>query len=101
MHAYPKHLDAFDYLGPHRYFLTFCTYERQPLFHIAAHVALVESQFLQTAKSMGFADLAHCSCQTICTPLSKGATRTRTIRPRPVFRLKPEATSIHHQFSEP
>jgi putative transposase len=59
-YAYPKHVDGFDYLGPHRYFLTFCTYERQPLFHIAPHVALVESHFLQTAKSMGFADLAHC-----------------------------------------
>jgi REP-associated tyrosine transposase len=60
VHPYPKHLDSFDYLGLHRYFLTFCTHDRQSLFHIAAHVALVESHFLQTAEAMGFADLAHC-----------------------------------------
>ena len=60
MHAYPKRLDAFDYLGPHRYFLTFCTYERQPLFHIAAHVALIGSHFCNRQRTMGFADLAHC-----------------------------------------
>ena len=28
----PDHLNAFDYLGLHRYFLTFCTFERQPHF---------------------------------------------------------------------
>lgn len=60
MHPYPKHLDAFDYRGPRRYFLTFCTANRQPHFTVAAQVALVEAHFLRTAGHMHFAVLAHC-----------------------------------------
>jgi putative transposase len=60
MHPYPKHLGGCDYRGARRYFLTFCTYERRPLFTSAAHVALVESHFLRTAGESGFADIAHC-----------------------------------------
>jgi putative transposase len=60
MHPYPKHLGGFDYLGPRRYFLTFCTHERRRLFMNAAHVTLVESHFLRTARDVQFADLAHC-----------------------------------------
>lgn len=60
VHPYPPHLDGFDYLGFHRYFLTFCTHDRRPLFTIAEHAALVELYFLRTAKETQFADLAHC-----------------------------------------
>lgn len=60
MHPYPKHLETFDYVGPRRYFLTFCTHERRRLFTAPDHVALVEEHFLHKANEMGFADLAHC-----------------------------------------
>jgi putative transposase len=60
MHPYPKHLASFDYLGSHRYFLTLCTFDRQPRFRDSAAVTLVESHFLRTARDCGFSDLAHC-----------------------------------------
>jgi len=60
VHPYPRHLGGFDYRGFRRYFLTFCTHDRRPLFTNARHVALVELHFLRTATEMEFADLAHC-----------------------------------------
>jgi REP element-mobilizing transposase RayT len=60
MHPYPPHLAGFDYVGLNRYFLTFCTHERRPLFTRPEHVALVEDHFLRSGTECGFADLAHC-----------------------------------------
>ena len=60
MHPYPKHLDCFDYIGFHRYFVTFCTRDRRPFFTHADHVCLVEQHFLRAAKEFDIADLAHC-----------------------------------------
>ena len=60
MHPYTKHLDTFDYRGCRRYFLTFCTHERRPLFTTAKHVALVRTHFVRTATEQQFSDLAHC-----------------------------------------
>jgi REP element-mobilizing transposase RayT len=59
MHPYPKHLDSFEYRGAQRYFLTFCTHDRVPLFTTAEHVALVR-YFLSTVRQFEFADLVHC-----------------------------------------
>ena len=42
-------LETFDYIGAYRYFLTFCTHHRQPLFADADVVALVHDQILHTA----------------------------------------------------
>lgn len=36
MPHYPRYLSAFDYRGFHRYFLTFCTFKRNPYFADAA-----------------------------------------------------------------
>jgi putative transposase len=60
MHTdYPRHLPAFDYRGPHRYFLTFCTFNRHRPFTDAAAVHLVRGQFLRAADRYLFA-LAYC-----------------------------------------
>jgi len=56
----PPHLKAFDYLGLHRYFLTFCTFERHRGFEAADGVALVRTQFRRTALEQHFALLAYC-----------------------------------------
>jgi hypothetical protein len=40
----PDHLRGFDDLGFHRYFLTFCTFERQPRFIMIDAVDLVMLQ---------------------------------------------------------
>jgi putative transposase len=56
----PGHLKTFDYLGLHRYSLTFCTYQRRPLFITEAVVALVLSQISRAAVEAQFAVVAYC-----------------------------------------
>lgn len=56
----PQHLKTFDYLGLHRYFLTFCTYERHRLFVTADRVAVVHAQFLRAATLARVQVLAYC-----------------------------------------
>ncbi|MGE0445154.1 MAG: transposase [Vicinamibacterales bacterium] len=60
MHPYPQHARGFDYTGHHRYFLTFCTFNRAPHFTEADKVRLVESHLLRTVGESDFADLVHC-----------------------------------------
>ena len=56
----PKRLESFDYLGPHRYFLTFCTDGRHRAFSDAGHVSLVQRQILRAADDCGFELVAYC-----------------------------------------
>jgi putative transposase len=56
----PKHLATFDYLGPYRYFLTFCTFNRGRLFVTKERVDLVVSQILRAAECERFALIAYC-----------------------------------------
>ena len=60
MPRHPEHLQAFDYLGPHRYSLRFCTESRRPVFTHAPAVELVLKHFLQQVDEQGFALLAYC-----------------------------------------
>jgi REP element-mobilizing transposase RayT len=57
---YPHHLPAFDYIGGHRYFLTFCTHNRFRLFTDKSAVELVVTQFLRGASEESFAISAYC-----------------------------------------
>ena len=54
----PDHLRAFDYIGLHRYFLTFCTFQRQPRFTTSASVDLVLLQIQRASREDGFALVA-------------------------------------------
>jgi len=56
----PEHLKAFDYLGLHQYFLTFCTFNRQRHFVESAHVALARTQIARAAGEHCFAITAYC-----------------------------------------
>jgi putative transposase len=60
MPTYPHHLRTFDYRGLHRYFLTFCTHERQKYFTDAANVVLVCDQVLRAADSEKFEGNVYC-----------------------------------------
>ena len=60
MPHYPRHLASFDYKGLHRYFLTFCTYQRAYHFSNAASVDIVLLHILSTAAAKGFAVAAYC-----------------------------------------
>lgn len=53
-------LKTFAYLGPYRYFLTFCTADRHGAFVVAAIVNLVLSQIVRAAAERGFAIIAYC-----------------------------------------
>jgi putative transposase len=56
----PGHLRTFDYVGLHRYFLTFCCDAKQPFFRDRAPVDLVVSQIRRAASHEGFAIPAYC-----------------------------------------
>ena len=56
----PGHLDTFDYIGLHRYSLTFCTNQRQRLFTSVEVVELTLAQILRAAAENQFGILAYC-----------------------------------------
>jgi putative transposase len=56
----PGHLKSFDYVGFHRYFLTFCTNKRERLFITRDVVDLVRTQILRAAADEKFAILVDC-----------------------------------------
>ena len=53
-------LKDFSYTGRHRYFLTFCTIDRQTTFEDGEAVTLVLAQFRRTTGAWSFAILAYC-----------------------------------------
>ena len=56
----PEHLKTFDYCGLHRYFLTFCTFQRHCVFVTPERVGLVRTQILRSATEQQFALIADC-----------------------------------------
>jgi putative transposase len=48
-------LQSFSYVGKYLYFVTLCTYERQPLFATKKRIDAVRSQMLHTCQEKGFA----------------------------------------------
>ena len=56
----PGHLASFDYVGPHRYSLTFCAHNRDRLFSVADRVDLVWEQILRAAREQAGAIVAAC-----------------------------------------
>jgi putative transposase len=57
---YPHHLQSFDYIGEHRYFLTFCCEHRAQRFVDDDAVSLVGAQFLRAAEREAFSIIACC-----------------------------------------
>ena len=56
----PKRLEGFDYAGTHRYFLTFCTRDRLPVFQDTPIAEQTLAQFRRTSTLEQFAILAYC-----------------------------------------
>jgi hypothetical protein len=56
----PPRIDGFSYLGPYRYFLTFCTRSRDAAFVLTTVVEHTLMQFRRTARDEAFAILAYC-----------------------------------------
>ena len=59
--GHPEYLRHFDYLGFHRYSLTFCTIERHKLFTAQPVVDLVLRQFLRAGAEQSIALIAYSS----------------------------------------
>ena len=55
----PERLRTFDYLGPYRYFLTFCTNTRHLAFQTDETVRIVLAQILRAANALGFSLIAY------------------------------------------
>ena len=70
----PTRLDGFDYIGPHRYFLTFCTRYRTPVFLDGAIARLVLAHFRRTAIEHSFTYLAYCLMPDHAHALVEGLT---------------------------
>ena len=74
MPHYPRHLQSFTYKGSHRYFLTFCTYQRASHFSRPTSVGIVLPQILRTASSQGFTVSVYCFMPDHLHLLSEGIT---------------------------
>ena len=57
---YPKHLEAFSYVGFHQYSLTFCTHDRREAFKDAENVNAAAAQILRAAGDEQFAIVVYC-----------------------------------------
>lgn len=55
-----RRLRGFAYAGPHRYSLTFCAHDRQPLFANRALADCVREQILRAAGQDGYIVVAYC-----------------------------------------
>ena len=56
----PEHLRTFNYRGLHRYFLTFCTFNRLARFTDGARVHVARTQILRACVEQEFALTAYC-----------------------------------------
>jgi putative transposase len=57
---YPHHLSGFEYIGLYRYFLTFCTFERNAYFTDALWVRLAIGQFLRASAEQAIGITTYC-----------------------------------------
>jgi REP element-mobilizing transposase RayT len=76
----PRRIIGFDYLGPHQYFLTFCTRHRAPVFSHSEASELVIAQFQRTATKHRFAYLAYCLMPDHAHALVEGLTPEADLR---------------------
>jgi REP element-mobilizing transposase RayT len=90
----PRRIPGFDYRGPYRYFLTFCTFQRRPTFRDADAAAGVMAQFRLTARELAFAILAYCLMPDHAHLLVEGTTEAADLR-RFVKRAKQRTGQVH------
>ena len=68
----PPRIPGFSYVGPYRYFLTFCALNRQQIFVTAPMVESVLAQFRKTAFAEAFAISAVLLHAGSCSPARRG-----------------------------
>ena len=73
-------LRTFDYVGRYRYFLTFCTHLREPLFTDANLVESVRTHLLLACHRCGFAISAYCFMRDHVHLLAEGQADNSDLR---------------------
>jgi putative transposase len=97
----PQRIPGFDYLGPYRYFVTFCTFDRRETLREAAVASLVLEQLRRTSRSAAFAVLAHCLMPDHVHLLVEGTSATADVR-RFIKRLKQSSGQAYsHRAKQP
>src|SRR5262249_13245786 len=56
----PPRIDGFDYVGPHTYFLTICTFKRIRHFDDSVCASETVATLLRTSAACGFGVIAYC-----------------------------------------
>jgi putative transposase len=92
---HPPRLAGFDYRGEHRYFLTFCTFYRRPLFNAPERVDLARTQILRSATNERFELTAYCFMPDHLHLLATGSDPTSDCR-RFITRAK-QFSGYHYQ----
>jgi len=76
----PPRVEGFDYLGPYRYFVTFCTFDRRDVLSDVVTAQSVLSQFRRTSRRNKFAILAYCLMPNHVHLLVEGRTARSDLR---------------------
>jgi putative transposase len=92
---YPEHLRQFDYVGPHAYFLTFCTAGRQRLFTEDTRVEVALSQIRRAASVHHFELVAYCFMPDHVHLLVEGATADADLRR--FIKLAKQCSGFHYR----
>ena len=97
----PPRVAGFDYVGPYRYFLTFCTFKRRQTFADPGVATLVIEQFRRTAGVLSFALLAYCLMRDHAHLLVEGTAANSDLR-RFAKRLKQSSGQTYaHRWKQP
>ena len=99
--ARPRRIQGFNYEGPHRYLLTFCTSNRREVFRESRMAEGALLQFRRTARLEGFALLAYCVMPDHVHLLVEGRTASANLR-RFAKRAKQSSGQTYaHRYSAP
>ena len=90
----PPRIPGFNYFGPYRYFLTFCTLDRRETFRDSPVVALILAQFRRTARASAFDILAYCVMPDHVHLLVEGKTASADLL-KLVKRLKQSSGQVY------
>jgi putative transposase len=89
-----RRLPGFDYLGPHVYSVTCCTFSRRPWFMGAATLEAVRSELIHSADENRFAVLAYCFMPDHVHLLLEGTSPTSDL-PRFIAQWKQKTGHLH------
>jgi putative transposase len=76
----PRRIHGFDYIGPHRYSVTFCTTQRSHILVDGVVASLVLAHFRRTAAARSFSILTYCLMPDHVHLLVEGTTPAADLR---------------------